>query len=325
MRSHAGTAHDVLRQAARSSRVAGHDRRRPHRPSRSGARRGRVAPWLRDEQLVEPTAALRWRSMMDEFYKDAGRPAPKQPRYTLDEYRRLLTTAWEADERYGLLLAVGAEYRLGQVARSYRRHLDRHAGELRVPGEGKKRGGVILFTDAQRAAVERCLTSGYLAGLEAAHAAGEIDDYPLWPGDHFATDARGALVSRAEYARRDPVQRTTIRAWHREAERLAKIPHVDGRGYYGLRRAAVDGAKEQGISRDGLRESGGWADTQMPDRVYADRDAHAARDEARKVRAKMRGEAEPSTATNDPKTSQIVTPPDAASGDVPTPGGADHA
>jgi len=65
---------------------------------------------------------------------------------------------------------------------------------------------------------------------------------------------------------------------------------VKGRGAYGLKRQSVDAAKAAGISREGLQRLGGWTDTQMPDRVYADQEADYARDEARQIRAKIRGE-----------------------------------
>ena len=45
-----------------------------------------------------------------------------------------------------------------------------------------------------------------------------------------------------------------------------------------------------GISREGLQQHGGWADTQMPDRIYADQQAGYAQDEARDIRAIIRGE-----------------------------------
>jgi len=45
-----------------------------------------------------------------------------------------------------------------------------------------------------------------------------------------------------------------------------------------------------GISREALKEHGGWADTQIPDRIYADQEAEFARDEARAVREQIRGE-----------------------------------
>jgi integrase len=160
-----------------------------------------VGPWLRDEQLIAPTAALRWKRLDEEFATDAGEHTPARPRYTREEYRALFTSAWKADERYGLAYALGAEYRIGQLIRAKRSHLDRANGRLTIPGSGKKRGSVVLFTPQQRADVERVLSTGYLAGLEAALLAEEITDYALFPGGHFAHDADGNLVSRAEYAR----------------------------------------------------------------------------------------------------------------------------
>lgn len=250
-----------------------------------------VGAWLRDEQLVSPTAALRWRGLDTQFLEDAGEHVPYQPRYTVDEYRRLFPAAWLVDERYGLLYDLGAEYRLGQVARCRRQHLDRERGRLRVKGRGKKKGELIFLTPAQKANVERVLTVGYLAGLEAAFVAGEIEDYPLFPGGHFTRTDDGALVSRAEYATRASLDRSAWRTWHDEAEKKAEIPHVTGRGPYASRRGGVDGAKELKISREGMKPWGGWADNQMPDQVYADDEAEPARHEAAEIRAKLRGEA----------------------------------
>jgi hypothetical protein len=87
-----------------------------------------------------------------------------------------------------------------------------------------------------------------------------------------------------------PVGRTAILKWFRKAEELAKVRHVAGRGAYGLRRVAVDAAKERHISREGLKSLGGWTDTQVPDSIYADQDAGYARAEAAQIRAQMRGE-----------------------------------
>jgi len=70
----------------------------------------------------------------------------------------------------------------------------------------------------------------------------------------------------------------------------AGVEHVPGRGWYGLRRIAVDAAKEAGISREGLQQHGGWSDTQVADRIYADQTATYAGKEAADVRAKIRGE-----------------------------------
>ncbi len=83
---------------------------------------------------------------------------------------------------------------------------------------------------------------------------------------------------------------SAMRTMHRLAESRAEVDYAKGRSLYGLRRAAVDGAKALGASREGLKALGGWADTQMPDRIYADQDAGYARDEARELRKQIRGE-----------------------------------
>ena len=74
------------------------------------------------------------------------------------------------------------------------------------------------------------------------------------------------------------------------AERLAEIPHIDGRATYGLRRQAVDGSLEEGISSDGLQQQGGWSDKQIPETIYRDQDRTRAAEEARDIRARLRGE-----------------------------------
>lgn len=265
-----------------------------------------VGAWLRDEQLIAATAALRWNGLMDEFRKDAGEHVPHRPRYTVEEYRKLFAAAWEADERYGLLYDLGAEYRLGQVAPMYRRHLDLERGRLQIKGHGKKKGEVVILTEAQLANVRYVLTTGYLAGLESAYQAKAVPDYPLFPGDHFALTDEGRLMSRADYATRDPIYSSAWRRWHRKTEELAGIEHVLGRGPYGSRRGGVDGAKELQISREGMRAWGGWGNQQMPDKVYADQEADYARAEASKVRAQVRGEA---TGPGASRTSQDLPPP----------------
>jgi hypothetical protein len=79
-----------------------------------------------------------------------------------------------------------------------------------------------------------------------------------------------ATVER--HAAAKPMDRRTIVSLFAEAERAAGVAHVKGRGAYGLRRVAVDEAKLRKISRDAMREHGGWADNQMPDTVYADQE-----------------------------------------------------
>ena len=88
----------------------------------------------------------------------------------------------------------------------------------------------------------------------------------------------------------EPVDPPASKKWFQLAEAKAEIPHVKGRGWRGVRCEAVDEAKRQGISREGLMQHGGWTDTQVPDAIYPDQEAEYARAEAAAVRAKIRGE-----------------------------------
>jgi hypothetical protein len=249
-----------------------------------------VGEWLREEQRIPATAATRWKRLKEEFQVDAGEYTPNRPRYTNDEFRRLLSAAWQVDQRYGLLFGLGAEFRLGQVVRSRRSHLERDGQRLRVPGRGKKHGGVIDFTPQQLTHLSAVMTSGYLAGLEAAFQAGHISDYPLFPGGNLPRTPAGDLLTTAAHVDREPIDKATYNAWHRQTEAAADVPHIRGRGPYGARRTSVDGAKAEKISREGMTEGGAWSTPAMADSIYADQEKDYARAEAAAVRAKVRGE-----------------------------------
>jgi hypothetical protein len=269
-----------------------------------------VAAWLRDEELIPPGACVPSRAWKDELMKDwrelrgeRTEPTVHQPRYRLEEYRQLFTALDRGDPRLELAVMLGAELRLGQVARCYRSDVDRTRGLVTVPSRGQKRAPTIELTEGQRAALEHALTSGYLRELEARYtAAGE--DFPLFPqgqlkgsrtrqpGDrkHASTPTPWAGVATARNAERGPVTSRTIQKWFRQAEARAGIPHVEGRGTRGMRRAWVDEMQRQNVSRAGQRAGGGWSDNRIPDQVYADQQSAHARREARDARAKARGE-----------------------------------
>lgn len=263
-----------------------------------------VAAWLRDEGHIAQDAAIapqaragsksklaRWREELREYWRlTAGSLTdhePKRPRHSLEEMRKILEKAPEVDPRFALLMALGAELRLGQVARCRRSDLDVTAATLTVRGAGKKKGTITRLTGGQMRAV-RVALDGYLRDLEAA-----LPDYPLFPQGQMTGGRSGNPVADPErHGVAEPIVPTAWRSWFREAEALAKVEHVPGRLAYGLRRAAVDAAKELGISREGLQAHGGWTDAQIPDRVYADQQMGYAQDEARDIRAKIRGESE---------------------------------
>jgi integrase len=257
-----------------------------------------VAAWLRDQELIPVGACVVPRKWKDELASDwiaisgeTSVPEPQRPRHSLAEMRAIMAVAGQVDPRFELVMALGAELRLGQVLRVRRSDVSLEHATLTIRGRGKKRGVVVELTDGQMRVVRHHLTEGYLRDLERA----EID-YPLFPAGQMKGGRSGrALAEIGRHSAAQPINRSVLDGWFRDAEALARvedkpITHVPGRGAYGLRRVAVDAAKAAGISREGLKEHGGWSDTQVPDRIYADKDAEYARLEARDVRAKIRGE-----------------------------------
>lgn len=251
-----------------------------------------VAQWLRDEEIVPPQSCVPWTKWKQELADDwskltgnTGKAPVFRPRYKMGESRELMKAAAQGDPRFALLMALGAELRLGQVRRCRRSDLDLEHRTLTVHASGHKEGVVSKLTKGQMIAVRRAL-SGYLRELEA-----HCPDYPLFPSGQMPGGRSGKPVATVErHATAEPIDRTALRKWLRAAETLAGVEHQKGRGGYGIRRAAVDAAKAMKISREGLKASGGWKDTQMPDRIYAEQEMEYAQEEARDVRAKIRGE-----------------------------------
>ena len=89
----------------------------------------------------------------------------------------------------------------------------------------------------------------------------------------------------------------TRRGWPREADRVrhgrSRLCSTACQGSILRRTGQTPHQKEGKISREALKELGGWATSQMADEIYADEEAQNAREEARDAFAKIRGEAEP--------------------------------
>jgi integrase len=258
--------------------------------------------WLRLKKRIPANAAHpdpTWRDDLLKFWKGLTQqshdPVPKRPRYDVAQSRRLINSAWDVDPRSGLLLALGAELRLGQVRRGKRSDLDLTAGDFgtfTVHGSGDKQGEVIELTRGQRAAVEQGF-KGYLRALEQDYKEGKRDDYLLFPGGKLFGRKTGQPYIRGTDPDCDrPLSRSAISRRWELIEFMAGVPHIEGRGAYGVRRSGVDDVLDQNISEHGLKAFGGWSTPDMPRRVYADRQNKSGRADASKARAAFRGEAE---------------------------------
>ena len=96
-------------------------------------------------------------------------------------------------------MALGAELRLGQVARARRRDLSSERRALTVQARGKRRGSVVHLTPGQWAAWEKAVgDGGYLELLEQAHLAGTLADYPLFPAGQLPGGRSGEGVADVE-------------------------------------------------------------------------------------------------------------------------------
>lgn len=294
-----------------------------------------VAAWLREEHHIPPDAARPpeyWRKRLkDEWTQRTGkhRSKPRRPRHTPDEYRRIFATVSDprVDPRMRLAIELAAECRTGQVLRCTRTMLTLtevdsteyaalpagSLGQVVIPGAGKKHGEVLVFTPEQRRAVDDALC-GYLANYEAAWRTSEIADYYLFPGSRMRMmDETGRQWKRRVRDGVKPLSRDGARVAFQELEKIAGVPHLPGRRWYGLRRIATDLA-ETATADDRVKDRlGGWQDSETRKHIYQDRETERLRVEAASVRRQIRLGAVASQATPG-------TAPSTASSKSPTAG-----
>jgi hypothetical protein len=269
-----------------------------------------VASWLREENRILADAARppeRWRKRLKEEWelRTGEQPRkPHRPRHTEEEFRRVFATLSDprVDPRIRLAIELAAECRTGQVLRCTRRMLtvtDVDAskyevlfagslGQVVIPGAGKKHGETVVLTPEQRRAVDDAL-SGYLAKYEVAWNAGEIEDYYLFPGSRMRSlDATGRRWVRRVREGAKPMSRDGARVAFKALEAIAKVKHIQGRGWYGLRRQAADMA-ETATTDDRVKDRlGGWQDSETRRSIYQDRETDVLRAQAANVRRQLR-------------------------------------
>ena len=269
-----------------------------------------VASWLREEDHIPSDAARpahHWRKRLkEEWAQRTGeqRTRPNRPRHSEEEYRRIFAALADprADPRIRLAIELAAECRTGQVLRCTRTMLTLPdvdsakyetappgaLGQIEIPGAGKKHGEIVVFTPEQRRAVDDALGS-YLVNYEAAWLAGELKDYYLFPGSRMRMlDETGRRWTRRVRLDAKPLSRDGARAAFQELERIARVPYVRGRGWYGLRRIAADMAETETTDDRVKDRLGGWKDSETRKQIYQDRETDRLRVEAASVRRRMR-------------------------------------
>ncbi len=294
---------EVIDVARREALAAGSEYAGPARPAggrvateRTVIALVRVARWLNDGGHVKSGAIrppLNWKkSFLADWLQITGespRDEEEQPRYSLEELGRLHLALPRADPRLGFAVGLAGEARLGPVVGRCKRSDMNIAegagalglGQLRVRGAGTKPGVVIDFDSEQRAHVDQVLGSGHLSELEALYQRGAVSDYWLFPGGRLVkgkarTDARVSMNDR------------TLNDLWRDLEDLAGVPHVQGRGLYGMRRIATDIAEDVETDERALRALFGHTPLDTRGRVYQKKERVATAKKATAARRRIR-------------------------------------
>ncbi len=105
-------------------------------------------------------------------------------------------------------------------------------------------------------------------------------------------DESGRRWTRKVRVGAKPLSRDGARIAFKELEAIANVGHVEGRGWYGLRRIAADLAES--ATDDRVKDRlGGWQDSETRKQIYKDRQTDELRAEAAKVRRELRLGAKP--------------------------------
>lgn len=172
-------------------------------------------------------------------------PVPRRLRYTPGEMKRLYLSVMNARVHAKLrLLVLAFPYaRLGQALRLRRSHLHPQWPNvpyqvLRLPGEGKKRGSIVMLTESETFHLRAQMETGYLTEFERAFKRGLIDDYAIFPAHRLRRGVAPLGEDPSHYA-----NDRTLDDWIRTWEDVAGVNHVPQRGHRGLRRVFARRAK----------------------------------------------------------------------------------
>lgn len=274
-----------------------------------------VSSWLVFEAELIPaplSMPKNWRvKLREDWARITGRevPEPNRPRHSAEEVTKILASLKDdrVDQRIALALILGAELRLGQVARLMRSDLELIAsghyrvGRLVVRGTGKKLGVIKDLTPEERSAVDEAMR-GYLRDLECAFAAGLRSDYPLFPAGVMPYDVKPSrrpqnkrkyvdipCVRRASAdVQNEPSDDRSMRDWFDKLESVAGVNHVRGRGWYGIRRVASDVYPDYEDDARVLNDATGHADSKTREKTYQEKNSSSVRARTAQTRRKVR-------------------------------------
>lgn len=252
----------------------------------------RSADWLAERGYIPPTTWIRprgWRLRLKEEWRRltsvVAETKTDKLRHGEEEVARLLAAAEEpdVDPRIRLLVRLAFGARLGQVIQCRRSDLTLKGGawglgHLEVRGSVKKPGVAISLAPDIRAEVDLVLTEGYLRELEAAYRSGDLEDYPLFPAHRLH---RGIAPLRPPLK---PMSSTKLNRGFRTLEGAAGVPHLRGRGTYGLRRTMVDRMSKLHLPPRTREALAGWTHGSRMAAIYEKQAQEADRHEASEAR-----------------------------------------
>ncbi len=220
----------------------------------------------------------------------------RKPRFTPDEARRMIETRHDPrlDPRWALFVALmdDSGRRGVQIRRLMRSDLNRDL-PADVPQEAAPYGWLWFQGTKGQAGVPHFLTEFEHRELQLAFATWlapledewteQGKDYPLIPGETYPV---GGAFTPDRVGSRIPISYETTKLWLRQAQEVAGVPHVTGRGLHGIRRTWVD-ITRAGLGIEGAQFEGGWSSRETVE-GYAEDLKIDVRDAARRLHEQKR-------------------------------------
>ncbi len=207
-----------------------------------------------EHELLEnvPLLPAKWQTQLlqdwEQYALKVGvrltKPDQESREYSPEEAIQFYSSASEFRPRLHLMIELAPLWRFGQALRlgrtDYRPDIGRY-GAMSCEGRGAKWGKWMWMTEWQRLVLEWALAN-HLRQWEDMYQAGQLVTYPLFPACRL--NSRKPALSLIH------LSEPGLRLQFNHAERIAKIKHVPGRGWYGLKRRAQNILEDLGRGDD---------------------------------------------------------------------------